>query len=272
LYLHVGTHKTGTTFLQRDVFPGFAGIEYLPVWTTPDRFLRLSQQGNYLYSNERLAGRLWDSQAEISRSISRLSELFPHANILFSFRRHDGFITSSYKAFLQKGGRLTFDEFFDIDNDQGFMRRDQFLYRKRIESVLENFGQLPFVFLHQEIGDGLPRLLDDLAEYMNAQAPRPEELIVRKRNAGISLYQGKVLRQLNKFTRSRINKTGRFDLYNFNFRRFRLDPRSICQKWLFFLPDGDLISAEQRQKILDFYAKDWEYTESVASSRMRARD
>ena len=73
LFLHIRLHMTGTTFLQKAVFPYWKDITYLP--------------------HDKL------------EDISRLARLFSGARIILSFRRHSSYIASSY---LQRGGYLLF--------------------------------------------------------------------------------------------------------------------------------------------------------------------
>ncbi|ADE15278.1 hypothetical protein Nhal_2181 [Nitrosococcus halophilus Nc 4] len=268
-YFHVGMHKTGTTFMQKNVFPKFHGIKYLPPWSPFDRFLRLHDKENYLYSNERLAGILWATQSQVDSSLKQLSDLFPSSRILISFRRHDGFIVSSYKQFLHEGGTLKFEEYFDINNDRGFMKKDQFLYKNRIDSITKHFGDIPFTFLQDEIKKDLQCLLKDIEKFIGAAAPKLEEINMQFMNTGVSYYQAKVLRWLNQFAHSHLNPDGRFKIKNAFTSAFRLEPRQFSQHWLGFLPDKDFLTSEQRQKIIEYYKEDWNYTLSCVKSRAK---
>jgi hypothetical protein len=127
IFFHVGLHKTGTTFLQRAVFPKWRGITYIP-WPNLELFLRLDSGRTYLVSREGLSGRNWAHHHERDASLKRLSELFPDAQILISFRKHSGYIISSYRQYLQRGGAEVFERYFDIESDGGFMKRDDFIF------------------------------------------------------------------------------------------------------------------------------------------------
>jgi hypothetical protein len=261
-------HKTGTTFLQISVFPKFRGINYVPPTTPFDGFLRLDMDTKYLVSNERLAGRLWGTPEQVNYSIQRLSELYPGSKVLMSFRKHDGFILSSYKQFLHQGGALNFSDYFDIESNSGFMKREQFIYRTRIESIVRHFGEMPFVFLLDEIKDNLEDLLHDMGGYLGAIPPSIDELDRRVLNKGVSYYQARILRLLNKWNRSEFNPTGRFQLDNRWTRLLKLDPRRLSQYWLSFLPDRPFITKEVKQEIRDYYNEDWEYVVSCENTRM----
>lgn len=266
LYLHIGTHKTATTFMQRHVFPKFEGVEYLR-WTNIDRFLRLEEGRKYLASNERLAGRLWSSPMQIEQSLKRLSEMFPDAQLLMSFRRHDGFIVSSYKELIHQGGILRFDEYFDIDNDSGFMKREQFFYRFRIELVKKYFGRMPFVFLFDEIRNNFKNLLHDIGAFMHVRPLDVKDIKMKVSNKGGSFYAIKILRWINQFDKSEFNPSGKFRLSNKYTITLRIDPSRIGQYWLSFLPDRDFLTPATKEKILSYYQEDWEYVRSQAALR-----
>jgi hypothetical protein len=268
IFLHVGMHKTATSFLQVRVFPKFKGIEYIPPSTPFDFFLRLEAEKKYLFSNERLAGRLWATGEQVDHSIKRLSELFPGSNVLMSFRRHDGFIVSSYKQYLHQGGILRFSEYFDAQNDTGFMKRDRFNYRTRIESVIRHFRKKPFVFLFDEIRNNLDGLLNDMGSFLEATPPSTDKIAKRALNKGVGYHQGRVLRQVNRWNRSEFNPTGRFRLDNRWTRKLKIDPRRLCLYWLSFLPDGPFVDNVTREAIRRCYQKDWDYVVSCKDSRL----
>jgi len=266
LYLHVGLHKTGTTFLQKNVFPKFTGITYIrdPVI---EEFLRLDDDKKYLASNESLAGPLWGSPGQDERSIGRLAAMFPDARILMSFRPHHGFIVSSYKQLLHEGGTLPFDRYFDIVEDSGLLKREHFVYRRKIDAIIEGFRHQPFVFLHEEIYRDLGGLLRDIAQFLGASAPALSEIKMQSVNKGVKFYPSRILRRLNTLERSRFNPDGPLKLNNAFTRALKIDPRRICQYWLSFLPDREFLTRAQKDRINDYYREDWAYVERLRGSR-----
>jgi hypothetical protein len=266
LFFHIGMHKTGTTFLQSCVFPKWTGIEYIR-WPNLEYFLRLREGRNYLVSREGLSGEIWSPQEERERSIRRLAELFPQARILMSFRRHDRYIASSYKQYLHRGGTGRFDEFFDIETDRGFHRQADLYYRPKIESIERHFGHTPFVFLHEELRDALPRLLEDLQAFIGGQAPAPSEIRMRYANRGVKYYPGKLLRWLNGWSRSELNPLGRYRLDNAYTRSLKIDPRTVCQYWLAFLPDRPTLHESTAERIRERYRDDWDFIRALAQRR-----
>lgn len=267
LFLHVGLHKTGTTFLQRNVFPKWKDLTYVR-WDGLEHFLRMDERRKYLVSREGLSGQFWAPHEERDLALQRLSAMLPGARILISFRRHDRYIVSAYKQYLQIGGTLSFREFFDLDGDTGLMKRADFLFRRKVESVEKHFGHTPFVFLHEEIVRDLGGLLRDMERFFGARAPALSEVEIRYRNKSVGYYPAKLLLRLNRMNRSELNPQGRLRLDNSYTRMLRIDPRRICQHWLSFLPDRPLISAAQAREIREYYGSDWDYVCACAKARL----
>lgn len=81
LYLHVGLHKTGTTYLQSAVFKNWSSVHYLRHLTI-ENFLRVDPQDTVLVSREGFSGPALGHQHEKIAFLKRLSRMFPDARIL----------------------------------------------------------------------------------------------------------------------------------------------------------------------------------------------
>ena len=268
IFFHIGLHKTGTTFLQKAVFPKWKDIEYI-VWPNLEIFLRLDPKKTYLVSREGLSGQNWAPHEVRDRSMKKLSELFPGAKIIISFRNHVGYINSSYRQYLQRGGTLVFEKYFDIIGDNGLMKKGDFLYKRKIESICTHFNQMPFIFLHEEIKDDLQGLLYEMQKFIGGQPPLTKDIKRTYFNKSVGYYPAQVLRKLNAYTQSELNPKGKLKLNQGVLEKLRLNPRSVCQKWLSFFPDKSFISKQQADAIQQYYKHDWEYIKSCAKNRDR---
>lgn len=258
LFLHIGLHKTGTTFLQREVFPLWKGVNYLPQ-DKLEYLTRMREGQRYLLSREGLSGVNWASSAERIRSIENLGRLFPQARVIISFRRHAGYIASSYNQYLQRGGSLAFPEYFEPEGDSGLLKVGDFMYRPKFEAVRRAFEHEPLVLLHSDIVGDLPRVLSLLESYIGGRAPDIATVKRRRHNQSVSYYPGKVLRFLNARSASALNPQGRWPLYHWRLQRLGLDPRSVCQalsKRLFTRP---LVAPAELAGMDDIFADDWAY-------------
>lgn len=268
LTLHIGLHKTGTTFLQRAVFPLWTGIAYVAT-DNLEVLLRAPTDRPVLLSREGLSGQNWAPHAVREISIARLGTMFPKARVMISFRKHSGYIASSYSQYLQRGGYLPFAEYYDHERDHGLMKRADFLFQPKIAAVQQHFGSLPFVFLQEEISSSLGDLLRDMERFIGGTAPAPETITQTRFNQSVKYHPAKLLRFLNGLARSELNPNGRYDLYHWRLKRLGLDPRSICQYRLWFFPTRPMIAKELSATIDASFADDWAFITKLARARRR---
>ena len=97
IYFHVGTGKTGSTFLQARIFPLLKGIHYIPTNRYHKIFLEIEKYS----STKILISREFDQQLE--REVKRFSEKHTNTNPIIIFRRHDSYIASQYRRFVKNG-------------------------------------------------------------------------------------------------------------------------------------------------------------------------
>lgn len=266
LILHIGIQKTGTTFVQNAIFPYWQGIHY----TANDKLevlLRVPENKPLLVSREGLSGQNWADYETRERSIARLARMFPNARTMLSFRKHSGYIVSSYCQYLQRGGYLPFEQYFDPVSDTGYMKIEDFRFGHKVEAVERHFGTLPFIFFQEELFRDLPQLLSDMQQFIGGQAPDPNSIRDETHNQSVKYHPAKLLRFLNRYSRSELNPQGKLPLYHRRLTRMKLDPRSICQYWLSFAPKRPMIDETTKQRIEALYRDDWEAVQKVAGQR-----
>lgn len=123
IIIHIGLHKTASTFLQTYVFPRFDNCTLLtrPFTQYNEAFNRLQyaddtlydksqiesiiesiQTSNIILSDENLSGKLFFYNA-LNRSLiaKRLCELFPEAKIVIVLRNQMDFINSAYNNYIK---------------------------------------------------------------------------------------------------------------------------------------------------------------------------
>lgn len=148
--VHIGYPKTGTTWLQRELFPMFGGWKYLKssVVARPSRldreifdciwrddadymesvvraFLRQrGRGGGLLVSHESMCGHPWRGGTDRDRTLDRLFRLVPEAVILVTIREQSALLRSLYAQYVDEGGSESFSRFvrgeaegcaFDLD-------------------------------------------------------------------------------------------------------------------------------------------------------------
>lgn len=160
VYLHIGLHKTGTTYLQLNVFPLLDGFH--PVMLPPWRLLtkenltdtELQQykaeilkdwDGNkkIIISNEFFSGKIEAfTKQETLIIFNNLQRLFPDAEILLVLRSPKGYFKSLYNF------RLVTRGFCPFSMEQYFEKKRQFLVEKFDYIFLQNELKKRFQSIH----------------------------------------------------------------------------------------------------------------------------
>ena len=117
IYFHVGTGKTGSTFLQTRIFPLLKEIYYIPT----NRYHKIFQEIEKSSSTKILISREFDQQLE--REVKRFSKKYPNTTPIIVFRRHDSYIASQYRRFVKNGFTGNFQTFFDLQNNEGYFKK-----------------------------------------------------------------------------------------------------------------------------------------------------
>lgn len=146
--LHVGLHKTGSTFLQQQVFPKLRGVLYNgsgywcddfaksldrqlrfwnPLYVDGDAWRKEIERiqaernaGILLLSQESLVGRLLDGYRDHEYLTAKLKVICPDAKIFLVFRRQDTWVESAYRQTLHLGFSVPADRFLNATTKAPF--------------------------------------------------------------------------------------------------------------------------------------------------------
>ena len=143
--IHIGMHKTGTTFLQKVIFPKLDNTfyahnnEFFIPWKE-----QLSKKADHmLLSYERFSGFPWNKFKEKNSwlksfylNIDQLKKFFPNAIIIIFFRKQGDLLLSIYKQYLQVGGELSFDDFY---GDGKILEKEDLSIKSRLDYIKDYF-------------------------------------------------------------------------------------------------------------------------------------
>lgn len=259
IIIHIGYPKTGTTFLQEEVFPSIKDISFLkshnPLKHT---YRRNIDYKKVLISDEGLIGDLFQTYTkgtpfdDFKAKMGLMKELFHQPTILISFRNHSGFIWSLYKQYLNQGGTLKhFNDFFNL-NDTGIIKIDEMYYCRRLDFLNQLFNNVisyDYELMKSDLdGTFLNQLCSDLG------ITAPKKLVRKNMNSSISTeFQKKTLIKLNKLNHLLSNK-----LNNKYFNRLGINPRAITHK-MNRVPSNKLnLRKEIKESIERRFKEDWE--------------
>lgn len=266
---HVGLHKTGTTYLQKEILPQFQGCwvgvggrgpvadmlrhlagaedaEYRP--DSVDALLRELEErhGTVLLSRESLSGMLWDEPVATGvRTARRMADLRPEARIVFGIRRQDAMLRSIYAQYIRQGGIETPEDFVNPTTD-GYAFETAYLeYDRLAEFYLDGFGSDRVLVVPQE---QLSRDPDAFARRIAAFAGGTFDgtCPTRRRNPSLSGPRLDALRRWNRaFRRSRFNPTPRVPLPGARAWRYPLHLLQVGRRAGSDTPWLELVGTEQ---------------------------
>lgn len=262
IFFHVGLSKTGSTFLQQQIFPKLPGIHYVP--TVKYRHaLRLIPGIN---AAKILVSREFDQQFE--QEIKKFSAQYPHAYSIVVFREPGSWAVSNYKRFVKNGHPFSFTDFIDIQNDQGHFKIQDFRYLRYLELLKEHFTQEPLVLIYEDLKKDPQSFLKKITDYMEIQTDftgfnlKPNHVsydenalkLVRKLSSEI---------QFQKKLEVHVKPKG--FLYNLYANIIRY---SILYGSRFLpsamIPQEKLINANEVEAVSEFFREDWKLVKSRA--------
>lgn len=202
VYIHIGLHKTGTTFLQKQYFPKIKEISYLGKID----FHVLGQKKlkeDILISYEGLSGFPWNSQwikgtnnsfnwmNSFEIALENVKLIFPDAHLIVVFRKHGDLLISLYKQYLQEGGVLKIDEFY---GPNGVITDRDLNFRKRIEFLKDNFEDVDILSFEKFKNQGISYFLNYFSDLKMSAEVLDE---IKQENISVSGKKIELLRKSN---------------------------------------------------------------------------
>ena len=256
IYFHVGLGKAASTYLQHSVFPIFQDIYYIHRnrYRASDKIIARGEHKKYLMSREFTRG----FENKIQDFLKRHADAYP----IIVFRRHDGWIASQYRRYVKNGGTAEFEQFIDIDNDQGIWSKHELDFYARIETLERCFGHPPLVLFYEDMREDAFTFFDTLAHYMDARYDRNQ----LPTSAVHKSYSEKQLHVMRGFCRwlFKSNTRNPQDAHvSWGRKRLRmlgcyciLYPAALIpDSWV---PKKPLINPESLKRIRETYAEDWD--------------
>lgn len=214
MIIHIGYHKTGTTFLQRSVFPNIKGITYYDYAFSKKLFTGLAKKptlefnsdqfktdldnNNSLYSFEALVGEMGIGTYNFEIA-NRLKEV-GFKKVIISIRNQLSMLESLYRQYIQVGGVVKPKFYFDETN--GLFRFNYCDYYKLIEYYKELFcKENVHIIIQEELIEKKQETLKKLLDFIGYNLEIEENSIKRNRsNYSLSRLSIKLLRVINHFT------------------------------------------------------------------------
>jgi len=228
LLIHIGYHKTATTWMQSELFQPVHGYRMLAdhaeifarvvqphgLWFTPEPMQALIAERRAglpdghvaVVSSEILSGHPFQAGQMSDDYARRLKAIAPEAKILVSIRAQQKILPSVYMQYLLRGGTLPYDRFFAGTDMPGFFgfRPEHFEYDRLVALYQELFGaENVYVLTQESLKADMEGASTALAGFAGNTAYSGLADAARKvRGASYPEYSAPVHRRLNHFYRS----------------------------------------------------------------------
>jgi hypothetical protein len=232
LLIHIGYHKTATTWLQSQFFRdhhGFKkildhqevfdlitrphGLAFDPAYVRKELARRIAEIADDMVpviSSEILSGNPFFGGRESDVFADRLARIWPEARILITIRSQLRILPSVYMQYLQRGGTLHHSRFFTEEGELGYtwFSPIHFEYDRLFSKYQDLFGK-KFVYVMQQelLAKNPEQACSDFARF--SQAKKYDGLIkdsTKTRGASYPEYSAWALRRVNQLQGSVLNR------------------------------------------------------------------
>ncbi len=256
--------KTGTTFLQSQVFSNLPDFHYLRNENSLNSRLEMGHKHErFLISNEGISGNPFTYRTELryfdqfTIAVDRIKSTHPNSKIICCFREPSSFIQSAYKQYLHVGGIFEFERFYN-KNGQGLVHPDDFLFSRFINYLQANFEEKDlFIYNFDAFIKDMPGVIGDILAFIGSNTTYDQLNInpKRKSNPSVPDHLETTLIKANKLSHWYRQKTGK----HLQIKLFGkvINGRVIVQ---YILPK--VLKSSKKRDLKDlkqFYAQDWAF-------------
>lgn len=263
IFFHVGLSKTGSTFLQQNVFPKLKGIYYLPTV----KYRHSESLIPKIKSNKILVSREFDQQFE--KEIKRFSKLYPNAVPIIVFREPSSWIFSNYKRFVKNGHPFSFKDFFDIENDKGHFKKQDIDYIRYLNLLDKHFSSKPLILFYEDLKSNPHDFVQKILNLTEAQLDF-NKVNWQPRHVSYSTNSVKLIKKVNY----KINIIKKLNSHGKPFVKFQNIYKSLIRYTILYgskllpnslFPKEDLVSKEELNEVKNVYSAMWENVKDKAT-------
>ena len=257
IFFHLGLSKTGSTFLQQQIFPKLPSIHYIPTV----KYRKALDIIPKISDNKILVSREFDQQFE--QEIKKFSAQYPDAFPIVVFREPSSWAVSNYKRFVKNGHPISFTEFIDIQKDDGLFKIQDFTYSRYLELLDEYFTQKPLVLLYEDLRQNPQDFINKIADYLVIDIDA-KKFNLHPNHVSYSEKSLKLVRKLSskiQFQKQlEVHRKPKGFLYNLYANIIRY---SILYGSNFFpnnwFPQEEFINAKEVEAVKEFFKNEWQY-------------
>lgn len=289
LYFHIGLTKTGTTFLQKELFPKLKGINYVKenepnlrrllikildkeslIFNSNEckkeviKYLKPNQAN--LISNETLSGYPYIQYRDRVSILDKLHHMFPKAKIIVGIRSQPEMISSFYNQYVQMGGVKKPKDFiysWEIDKERPYfdsLDLETLKYSYYLKAIEDKFGRENlYIYVYEDMNKDLIYFVNGMLSFLKEKDE--VELSNIRYNLSLDNKQLKILRFINIFFKSKFNPSGLIRREYFFPKIGVITPNMLVQLLHLInkrtnIPKRMLFSNYDNNKLKDYYRED----------------
>lgn len=262
MIVHIGYHKTGSTFLQNSIFPHLEGIEYHTFQECKKLFRELTVTGktdveklrnhlrhkeDQLYSYEGLVGLIGSGQ--FAQNNAQVLKELGFQKIILSIRRQDRLLESVYRQYIQVGGKMGPKDFL---KSELFYHKDYFNFWWIYKMYAKLFGEYNILIINQEsLFKDQSAVIKELEQFTESKL-NPTASATGGKNESLSNPSLALMRMVNRLvfpSRETSNPLNR----GLKVRWLRLLSQNFLDPYFFrfFSEQKDVIEESARLKLLE---------------------
>jgi len=252
IFYHIGTERTGTTYLQKKIFPLFKKVTYISKFQLKNQkeLIEKSVFQNIFISNE--FGRNFE------QNLKETIKNYPKLRPIIVFRKHSAYLVSQYKRYLKNGYKLKFEDFFH-PHQESYFKNEEVQYKNLIQLIETHCHYPPTVFFYEDLIAQPKTFISRFANSVEASIQIPESLPNRIHTSYTENQLSWLLFFLEKFTPK---------------SKLKFKNKSIIYAVLYFSKllssfNTKLIHQSQIKLIDDFFDQDWQYCKNYAQKNKK---
>jgi len=196
--IHVGYHKTATTFFQNQIFNNIRNVNLI---RNLNFNTTLIKDKINIISNEALSGAPYlKSDAKIRFIIAdRLKLCFPNSKIILGIRNNDSWLKSLYSQFIRNGGLYNYNEWLEKVFDKIYLDHESYI------SYLKSKFKDVYVFRFEDFCKNKQIIIEDMCKFIGIKNITYKNI---KYNIKLSKNRMSIIKYLNRFWKSSWNPDG----------------------------------------------------------------
>lgn len=262
IFFHVGTSKTGTTYLQHRVFAKLVGVHYIhtSLYKKAIRLIKTGKHKRYLVSRE------FDRQLE--QEVKIFSQSFPHTKPIIVFRRQDSYIASQYRRSVKNGYQGSFNDFFNLEKDTGHFKKEHLDYIRQIKILEQYFTPTPLVLFYDDLRENPQDFVLKLAQALDTRVDLAQ-INFEKKHTSYTEKQLKTIFAAGKYIDLNKKRIFKSNLLHFLWRLYLGSIRYTILHGARLIPSSSLsekplIPKEELQAVRNYFSDNWQQTLSYA--------